>query len=323
MLTTRPYLRTRRPSPTTVEFVVTTRPVLTTPLRVLLYSVYLARVLLGLGIVLLLFATWEICPLTRGFGLAAEAAGNKTSQVGIGGGEQGRGPPATSDEVFWHAIYYVLRSTAPGRIALNVAVAAVGMLSPTAAAAAAVAVVAAAPPSSISTITTSSAITIDPPVTSSPATTSVLLAWLALPPIYILALHYLVLRRIHTEERLLVLRGLGIQTSSSASTVLGSSVTRFIPTDKIQDVLINEAFRGFEVRHYLIVIVEGEEDVIVVFPKLLPGPNVVERVWRGVRKCLYEQHHVSNGIGHGTGTSEWRRSSGSTSPDKEGSPTKR
>lgn len=320
MLTTRPYLRTRRPSPTTVEFVATTRPVLTTPLRVLLYSVYLARVLLGLGIVLLLFATWEVCPLTRGFGLAA--ADNKTSQAGVGGGEQGRGPPATSDEVFWHAIYYVLHSTAPGRVALNVAVAAVGMLSPTAAAASAVAVVTAS--SSVSTIATSSAITIDPPVpSSSPATTSVLLAWLALPPIYILALHYLVLRRIHTEERLLVLRGLGIQTSSSASTVLGSSVTRFIPTDKIQDVLINEAFRGFEVRHYLIVIVEGEEDVIVVFPKLLPGPNVVERVWRGVRKCLYEQHHVSNGIGHGIDTCEWRRSSGSTSPDKEGSPTKR
>jgi len=318
MLTTRPYLRTRRPSPTTVEFVVTTRPVLTTPLRVLLYSVYLARVLLGLGIVLLLFATWEVCPFTSGFGLAAD--NNKTTaqpQAAVGG-EEGTGP-ATSDEIFWHAIYYVLHSTTAGRVAREVAIAAVGVLSPAAAAA----VVASSSISSSST-TTTSAITIDPPApSSSPATTGVLLAWLALPPIYILSLHYLVLRRIHTEERLLVLRGLGIQTSSSAATVLGSSVTRFIPTDKIQDVLINEAFRGFEVRHYLIVVVEGEEDVIVVFPKLLPGPNVVERVWRGVRKCLYEQHHISNGAGHGTSIGERRGSNGSTSPEKEGSPTKR
>lgn len=53
-------------------------------------------------------------------------------------------------------------------------------------------------------------------------------------------------------------------------------------------MLINEAFRGFEVRYYLIVIVEGEEDVVVVFPKLLPGRKIVEEVWRGVRGCLYE-----------------------------------
>ncbi|KAI5305884.1 hypothetical protein KEM56_002993 [Ascosphaera pollenicola] len=35
----------------------------------------------------------------------------------------------------------------------------------------------------------------------------------------------------------------------------------------IQDIIIHEAFRGFEVRFYLALIVEGESEVKVVFPK--------------------------------------------------------
>ena len=51
---------------------------------------------------------------------------------------------------------------------------------------------------------------------------------------------------------------------------------------------MNEAFRGFEVRYYLVIVVEGEEEVVVVFPRLLPRRQIVETVWRGVRMCLYE-----------------------------------
>lgn len=56
--------------------------------------------------------------------------------------------------------------------------------------------------------------------------------------------------------------------------------------EKIQDVFVNEAFRGFEVRYLLVVVVEGEGELVVVFPRLLPGRRIVERVWRGVRGCL-------------------------------------
>lgn len=63
-----------------------------------------------------------------------------------------------------------------------------------------------------------------------------------------------------------MLRGLGIQTSSSSSTYLSTATTRFIPTNMIQDIFIHEAFKGFEVRFYLAVVVEGEEEVVVVFP---------------------------------------------------------
>lgn len=73
-----------------------------------------------------------------------------------------------------------------------------------------------------------------------------------------------------TEESLLVIRGLGIQTSTSSNSYLSKATTRFIPTTEIQDIVIHEAFKGFEVRFYLAVIVEGERNVVVVFPVSIP-----------------------------------------------------
>lgn len=108
---------------------------------------------------------------------------------------------------------------------------------------------------------------------------------------------YVLSRRAHASESLLVLRGLGVQTSESGGSYLGGTATRFIPTEKIQDVFVNEAFRGFEVRYYLVVVVEGEEEVVVVFPGLLPGRKIVESVWRGVRECLYERRMEEKGNG--------------------------
>ncbi|KAI0909380.1 GPI-GlcNAc transferase complex, PIG-H component-domain-containing protein [Ustulina deusta] len=118
----------------------------------------------------------------------------------------------------------------------------------------------------------------------------------AVPACAVVAL-YALTRRLHAEESLLVLRGLGIQTRSSKGNILaGRAATRFIPTEKIQDVLVNEAFRGFEVRSYLVVVVDGEPDVVVVFPKLLPRADVVEAVWRGVRECLYQRGVVGGAV---------------------------
>ncbi|KAI9807166.1 MAG: hypothetical protein M1825_005884 [Sarcosagium campestre] len=81
-----------------------------------------------------------------------------------------------------------------------------------------------------------------------------------------LVVGYVVFRRGYTEESLLVVRGLGIQTSTSSTTYLSTSMTRFIPTNLIQDIFIHEAFKNFEVRFYLAVVVHEEEDVVVVFP---------------------------------------------------------
>ena len=68
------------------------------------------------------------------------------------------------------------------------------------------------------------------------------------------------------EESLLVLRTLGIQTQTLSSSYLLPSTVRFIPTSQIRDIFIHEAFRGFEVKFYLAIVVEGESEVVVVFP---------------------------------------------------------
>lgn len=81
---------------------------------------------------------------------------------------------------------------------------------------------------------------------------------------------YLCVRRDYTEESLLVLQGLGVQTSTSSSYFFLSPTTTFIPTTQIQDLVIHEAFKGFEVRFFLAIIVTGANEVVVVFPVSTP-----------------------------------------------------
>ncbi|CAD6442226.1 502ad90f-8797-4435-9926-5d6d6586e715-CDS [Sclerotinia trifoliorum] len=123
------------------------------------------------------------------------------------------------------------------------------------------------------------------------------------PPLYIYFLHltisfqfppFLTLLpltltlRTHTTESLLILRHLGLQISSSPKSYLSTTKTRFIPSQKIQDIYINEVFRNFEVRYVLVVVVEAERELVVVFERLLPGREVLERVWRGEEGFVWE-----------------------------------
>ncbi|CAI6342441.1 unnamed protein product [Periconia digitata] len=101
-----------------------------------------------------------------------------------------------------------------------------------------------------------------------------------------------VLRRGYTEESLTLITHLGLQTSTTSSIYLRAPTTRFIPTTSIQDLFIHEAFKGFEVKFYLAVVVRGEKDVVVVFPRLMPRRGILEVVWRGGRECLW-------GVGRG------------------------
>ncbi|KAI1101776.1 GPI-GlcNAc transferase complex, PIG-H component-domain-containing protein [Jackrogersella minutella] len=262
MLTTTPYLRTRRPSPTTAEFVVSTLPPPTLPLRVALATIYLLRLVLGLGVLLLLYSAWDQSPYS-----------NSTTPL-----EQLSSPvplspsplevPASSDTIAATSLASTSSSSSSSDDSSFLSIAFIQQ-------------------TLRALLRTRLGLVCGSLAASLPL-------W-ALIPISLGILHLLSLR-IGVEERLLVLRGLGIQTSSTGATIFSSLKTRFIPTDKIQDVLINEAFRGFEVRHILIVVVEGEEHVVVVFPKLLPRPRILEKVWRGVRECLYEHEgHKLNG----------------------------
>lgn len=139
------------------------------------------------------------------------------------------------------------------------------------------------------------------------------------------AVLWLVLQRRHTDESLLVIRSLGVQTSTTAGTWLGQGRrTRFIPTAQMRDIVVNEGFWGMEVRFYLAVVVEGDGGLVVVFPvrpilpvlscpviwpsfllsgagltgdllgqTLLPNRRICERVWRGARQCLYRPDAAS------------------------------
>ncbi|PNS14989.1 hypothetical protein CAC42_2218 [Sphaceloma murrayae] len=111
--------------------------------------------------------------------------------------------------------------------------------------------------------------------------------WRWLAPISIIFL-YLCVRKGYIEESLLVMRGLGVQTSTSSPTYLSTASTRFIPTSSIQDIFLHEAFKGFEVKFYLSIVVENEEDLVVVFPNIFPKRQLLEEVWRGTKACLYE-----------------------------------
>merc|ERR1711939_566430 len=103
--------------------------------------------------------------------------------------------------------------------------------------------------------------------------------WWILAPLSLIVV-YLCLRRDYVEESLLVLQGLGIQTSTSSGYFFTAPTTTFIPTAQIQDIVIHEAFKGLGVRFYLAVIVEGGTEVVVVFPTLLPRREILEEVWR-------------------------------------------
>ncbi|KAF4547664.1 Phosphatidylinositol N-acetylglucosaminyltransferase subunit gpi15-like protein [Elsinoe fawcettii] len=113
------------------------------------------------------------------------------------------------------------------------------------------------------------------------------LQWRWLIPISLMFL-YLCVRKGYTEESLLVIRGLGVQTSTSSPTYLSTASTRFIPTSSIQDIFLHEAFKDFEVKFYLSIVVENEEDLVVVFPTVFPKRQLLEEVWRGSKACLYE-----------------------------------
>ncbi len=94
------------------------------------------------------------------------------------------------------------------------------------------------------------------------------------------AVTWLISRKGYTEESLLAIRGLGVQTSTSSPSYLWSSSTRFIPTSSIQDIFIHEAFDGYKVKYYLMIVVEKEDDVVVVFPVSLCPTWLIKHTYR-------------------------------------------
>lgn len=89
--------------------------------------------------------------------------------------------------------------------------------------------------------------------------------WQTLLPASLVTLYLVFFTGGYTEESLVVIRDLGVQISTRTGW-WGGRRSRFIPTSCVGDLWIHEGFRGFEVRFYLAVVVEGEEGLVVVFP---------------------------------------------------------
>lgn len=60
--------------------------------------------------------------------------------------------------------------------------------------------------------------------------------------------------------------------------------------------MIHEAFKGFEVRFYLAVIVEGEPDVVVVFPVCLSMPTISTSAYRRWTETPTEARNFGRGL---------------------------
>jgi len=65
---------------------------------------------------------------------------------------------------------------------------------------------------------------------------------------------------------------------------------RFIPLTEVQDVLINEGLRRWDVRYYLAVLYsprQGEQRLEVAYENMLPRFPVLNMVYHGIHECLH------------------------------------
>ncbi|KAI7905588.1 GPI-GlcNAc transferase complex, PIG-H component-domain-containing protein [Cokeromyces recurvatus] len=88
------------------------------------------------------------------------------------------------------------------------------------------------------------------------------------------------------KESILAIRDVGIQVKTTYWG--GSSVSRFINRQKVEDVIINEGISFWQIKSYMAILVKGENKMIVVFENLLPRLDpVLIHVYQGVRTILF------------------------------------
>ncbi|KAH6595086.1 hypothetical protein BASA50_006073 [Batrachochytrium salamandrivorans] len=100
--------------------------------------------------------------------------------------------------------------------------------------------------------------------------------------------HVLAKMTLVTSESVLVFRDMGIQLHTRCWGGFVST-TRFIPVSKILTVIINEGITLFQVKFYLAILVDGEDEMTVAFSKTLPRLHIIERVYVNIRETLIYQ----------------------------------
>lgn len=89
-------------------------------------------------------------------------------------------------------------------------------------------------------------------------------------------------------ESFFVMKSLGVQLRSEGPFVFSKRV-RFVPTSEIVDIVINEVFVGLTIQYVMVVIIQGENRLEVVFDKLRPRLAILKSVWQQSRRCLFEK----------------------------------
>lgn len=112
----------------------------------------------------------------------------------------------------------------------------------------------------------------------------------------LVALSMLALIRNPPIESLSVFRSVGIQISEVRGCVLLPTFIneklleqrKFIPKDKIGDIIINEGFqKGFKVIFYLAIILKDASRLQLVFPTTQPRLRDIELIYNRSRRCLH------------------------------------
>ncbi|CAO3649993.1 unnamed protein product [Mucor fragilis] len=103
------------------------------------------------------------------------------------------------------------------------------------------------------------------------------------------ALIWLLLKRKSArQESILAIRDVGIQVKTTYWG--GSSVSRFINRNKIDDVIINEGISFWQIKSYMAILVKDEDKMVVVFEHLLPRLKpVLLRAYQGTRAIIFTQ----------------------------------
>ncbi|KAI8970008.1 GPI-GlcNAc transferase complex, PIG-H component-domain-containing protein [Mycotypha africana] len=90
------------------------------------------------------------------------------------------------------------------------------------------------------------------------------------------------------QESILAIKDVGIQVRTIYWG--GSSVSRFISKNRIEDIIINEGISFWQIKSYMAILVNDEDKMIVVFEHLLPRlrPILLE-AYKGTRKIIFSQ----------------------------------
>ncbi|KAH9901104.1 hypothetical protein C8Q73DRAFT_676765, partial [Cubamyces lactineus] len=87
--------------------------------------------------------------------------------------------------------------------------------------------------------------------------------------------------------------GLQLETHRGFAGISLSASQRFVPWSSLEDFLINEGIRGWNIRYYLVAISRTQQGALkldVAFENILPKFPVLLEVYHGVQDALRNEH---------------------------------